>query len=125
MAAFVPQSAAAARAAVFDDAFDTNVEAPAKGKRPKKQEADAATRSSVRTEPKLTQQIISSWALTNGRMATLSKPVKAPRFVSKSLRASPTTVYSAGFSNEAVSADTARFSGTAVNFLEVKKFSTN
>ncbi len=125
MAAFVPQSGAAARAAVFDDAFDGNVEAPAKGKRPKKQEADAATRSSVRTEPKLTQQIISSWALTNGRMATLSKPVKAPRFVSKALRASPTTVYSAGFSNEAVAADTARFSGTAVNFLEVKKFSTN
>ncbi len=125
MAAFVSQSGAAARAAVFDDAFEGNVEAPAKGKRPKKQEADAATRSSVRTEPKLTQQIISSWALTNGRMATLSKPVKAPRFVSKALRASPTTVYSAGFSNEAVAADTARFSGTAVNFLEVKKFSTN
>jgi len=125
MAAFVPQSGAEARAAIFEDAFDANIEAPAKGKRPKKQEADAATRSSVRTEPKLTQQIISSWALTNGRMATLSKPVKAPRFVSKTLRASPTTVYSAGFSNEAVSIDTARFSGSAVNFLEVKKFSTN
>jgi len=125
MAAFVPQPTAAARGAVFDNAFDANIEAPAKGKRPKKQEADAATRSSVRTEPKLTQQIISSWALSNGRMATLSKPVKAPRFVSKSLRASPTTVYSAGFSNEAVTADTAKFSGTAVNFLEVKKFSTN
>lgn len=125
MAAFVPQSDAAARAAVFDDAFEANIEAPAKGKRPKKQEADAATRSSVRTEPKLTQQIISSWALTNGRMATLSKPVKAPRFVSKSLRASPTTVYSAGFTNDAVAVDTARFSGNAVNFLEVKKFSTN
>ncbi|WP_421873795.1 DUF882 domain-containing protein [Pararhizobium sp.] len=125
MAAFVPQPSAAARGAVFDNAFDPNAEAPAKGKRPKKQEADAATRSSVRTEPKLTQQIISSWALSNGRMATLSKPVKAPRFVSKSLRASPTTVYSAGFSNEAVTADTARFSGSAVNFLEVKKFSTN
>jgi uncharacterized protein YcbK (DUF882 family) len=125
MAAFVPQSGAAARAALFEDAFDNNAEAPAKGKRPKKLEADAATRSSVRTEPKLTRQIISSWALTNGRMATLSKPVKAPRFVSKSLRASPTTVYSAGFTNEAVAVDTARFSGNAVNFLEVKKFSTN
>lgn len=125
MAAFVPQSGAAARAALFEDAFDNNAEAPAKGKRPNKLEADAATRSSVRTEPKLTRQIISSWALTNGRMATLSKPVKAPRFVSKSLRASPTTVYSAGFTNEAVAVDTARFSGNAVNFLEVKKFSTN
>ncbi|OBZ95337.1 ATP/GTP-binding site motif A [Pararhizobium polonicum] len=125
MAAFVPQSGAQARAAIFDDAFETNAEAPTKGKRPKKQEADAATRSSVRTEPKLTQQIISSWALTNGRMATLSKPVKAPRFVSKQLRASPTTVYSAGFSNDTVAIDTARFSGNAVNFMEVKKFSSN
>lgn len=125
LAAYVPPSSAETRAAIFEDVFDATAEAPAKGKRPNKQEADAATRSSVRTEPKLTQQIISTWALSNGRMATLSKPVKAPRFVSKTLRASPTTVYSAGFSNEAGSVDTARFSGSAVNFLEVKKFSTN
>jgi uncharacterized protein YcbK (DUF882 family) len=125
LAAYVPQSGNEGQAAIFDDAFDANTEAPAKGKRPKKEEADAAAPSSVRTEPKLTQQIISTWALSNGRMATLSKPVKAPRFVSKTLRASPTTVYSAGFSSEAVSVDTARFSGSAVNFLEVKKFSTN
>ncbi len=127
MAAFAPATKPKTRGLVFDDAFnpDATAEAPAKGKRPNKQEADAATRSSVRTEPKLTQQIISEWALTNGRMATLSKPVKAPRFVSKTLRASPTTVYSAGFSNTAVAIDTARFSGNAVNFLEVKKFSTN
>lgn len=125
LAAYVPPSSGEARAAIFEDVFDANADAPAKGKRPNKQEADAATRSSVRTEPKLTQQIISNWALSNGRMATLSKPVKAPRFVSKTLRASPTTVYSAGFSNDAVSVDTARFSGSAVNFLEVKKFSTN
>jgi uncharacterized protein YcbK (DUF882 family) len=124
MAAFVPQSSDDARAAVFEDVFNTS-DIPAKGKRPKKEEADAAARSSVRTEPKLTRQIISEWALSNGRMATLSKPVKAPRFVSKTLRASPTTVYSAGFSNTAVSVDTARFTGNAVNFLEVKKFSTN
>jgi uncharacterized protein YcbK (DUF882 family) len=125
LAAYVPPSSAETRAAIFEDVFDATAEAPAKGKRPNKQEADAATRSSVRTEPKLTQQIISNWALSNARMATLSKPVKAPRFVSKTLRASPTTVYSAGFSNEAGSVDTARFSGSAVNFLEVKKFSTN
>ncbi len=125
MAAFVPQSGDQARADLFGTVFDAEKEeAPLKGKRPKKQEADAATNKSIRTEPKLTQQIISEWALTTGRMATLSKPVKAPRFVSKSLRAAPTTVYSAGFSSPA-SVDTARFSGTAVNFLEVKKFSTN
>ncbi len=127
LAAFAPQTSSQRRGIAIEDAFDAKAQAevPAKGKRPKKQEAEAATRSSVRTEPKLTQQIISNWALSNSRMATLSKPVKAPRFVSKTLRASPTTVYSAGFSNEAVSADNARFSGSAVNFLEVKKFTTN
>lgn len=123
LASFVPQSGAAARAAVFDNVFDgAAAEVPAKGKRPNKDEAQAAARTSVRTEPKLTQQIISEWALTTGRMATFSKPVKAPRFVSKSLRASPTTVYSAGFQPTSGAVDTARFSGTAVNFMEVKRF---
>ncbi len=125
MAAFVPQSGDQARADLFGTVFDGETEMPLKGKRPKKQEAEAATNKSIRTEPKLTKQIISEWALTNGRMATLSKPVKAPRFVSKSLRAAPTTVYSAGFSSPAGAVDTARFTGTAVNFLEVQKFSTN
>lgn len=124
LASFAPQSGAAARSAVFDNVFDgaAATDVPTKGKRPNKDEAQAAARSSVRTEPKLTQQIISEWALTTGRMATFSKPVKAPRFVSKSLRASPTTVYSAGFQPSAGSVDTARFSGTAVNFMEVKRF---
>ncbi|MEI2299574.1 DUF882 domain-containing protein [Ensifer sp. MJa1] len=126
MAAYAPQSSTNSRAAIFDNAFDTEAEAPAKGGRPKKNDADAQARASVRTEPKLTQKIISEWALTTGRVATLSKPVKAPRFVSKSLRAAPTTVYAAGFSSSAgPTVDTARFSGSAVNFMEVKKFSTN
>ncbi len=126
MAAYAPQSGTNARAAIFDSAFDTQAEAPAKGGRPKKNDAEAATRSSVRAEPKLTQKIISEWALSTGRVATLSKPVKAPRFVSKSLRTAPTTVYAAGFSSSAgPNVDTARFSGNAVNFMEVKKFSTN
>ncbi|MQW88067.1 DUF882 domain-containing protein [Sinorhizobium saheli] len=125
MAAYVPQTRTSSRQAIFDSAFDMRVDAPAKGSRPKKQDADAVARSSVRTEPKLTQKIISEWALTTGRVATLSKPVKAPRFVSKSLRVAPTTVYAAGFSSDAGAVDTARFSGSAVNFMEVKKFSTN
>lgn len=125
MAAYAPQTSTNGRADVFDSAFDTQAEAPAKGGRPKKHDADAATRSSVRTEPKLTQKIISEWALSAGRVATLSKPVKAPRFVSKTLRTAPTTVYAAGFSSGAGTVDTARFSGNAVNFMEVKKFSTN
>ncbi|WP_037420223.1 DUF882 domain-containing protein [Sinorhizobium sp. CCBAU 05631] len=126
MAAYAPQPDSSSRASIFDSAFDTEADLPSKGARPKRQDAEAASRSSVRTEPKLTKKIISEWALSTGRVATLSKPVKAPRFVSSSLRAAPTTVYAAGFnSNAGATVDTARFSGTAVNFMEVKKFSTN
>ncbi|WP_209791598.1 DUF882 domain-containing protein [Ensifer adhaerens] len=126
MAAYAPQASTNGRANAFDGAFDTQAEAPVKSGRPKKHDAEAATRSSVRTEPKLTKKIISEWALSAGRVATLSKPVKAPRFVSKTLRTAPTTVYAAGFNSTAgTTVDTARFSGNAVNFMEVKKFSTN
>ncbi|HXV29008.1 MAG TPA: ATP/GTP-binding protein, partial [Sinorhizobium sp.] len=125
LAAYAPQGETRTSASVFDSAFDTEADAPSKGARPKKQDADAASRSSVRTEPKLTRKIISEWALSTGRVATLSKPVKAPRFISSTLRAAPTTVYAAGFTSNAGTVDTARFSGNAVNFMEVKRFSTN
>ncbi|RVJ21001.1 DUF882 domain-containing protein [Sinorhizobium medicae] len=125
LAAYAPQPGSAAREAIFDSVFDPDADAPTKGARPKRQDAEAKSRSSVRTEPKLTQKIISEWALSAGRVATLSKPVKAPRFVSKSLRVAPTTVYAAGFTSNNGAVDTARFSGSAVNFMEVKKFDTN
>ncbi|WP_405030269.1 DUF882 domain-containing protein [Mycoplana sp. BE70] len=95
---------------------------PTKGGRPKKRDADAAARGAIRTEPKLNDKIISQWALTQGRVATLSKPVKAPRFVSQKLRTAPTTVYMAGFQQETAAVDPGRFSGSAVNFMEVRKF---
>lgn len=108
------------------NAFDAKPaeEASTKGGRPKKKDADAANRGAIRTEPKPSQKILSQWALTQGRVATLSKPVKAPRFVSRTLRAAPTAVYLAGFQPEGKSIDTGRFSGTAVNFMEVRKFET-
>lgn len=98
---------------------------PAKGGRPTKQEAEAAdeSRQTMRTEPKLTQKMISQWALTNARLEMVSKKVQAPRFVSQELRAQPTSVYAEGFQKTA-SVDPARFSGTAVNFMEVRKFNT-
>jgi hypothetical protein len=100
---------------------------PTKGGRPTKQEAEAADagRATVRTEPKLTQKMISQWALTNARLEMVTKPVKAPRFVSQTLRAQPTAVYAEGFSVKTASVDPARFSGSAVNFMEVRKFNTN
>ena len=124
MAALVSTQDSGSRSLAGLDAFDGRAaeETGSKGSRPKKKDADAASRGAIRTEPKLTQKIISQWALTQGRVATLSKPVKAPRFVSRTLRAAPTTVYLAGFQPEGKSVDAGRFSGTAVNFMEVRKF---
>jgi len=124
MAALMSTNGGATRSLSGADAFDakTAEEVPTKGDRPKKKDADAASRGAIRTEPKLSQKILSQWALTQGRVATLSKPVKAPRFVSRTLRAAPTTVYMAGFQPEGHSVDAGRFSGNAVNFMEVRKF---
>ncbi|QPB19070.1 DUF882 domain-containing protein [Rhizobium sp. 007] len=123
------------KSASFGDAFDlqqisedsTANGVATKGGRPTKEAAAAADagRATVRTEPKLTQKIISQWALTNSRMEMITKPVKAPRFVSQTLRAQPTAVYAEGFNVKTASIDPARFSGSAVNFMEVRKFNTN
>ncbi|KRB51744.1 ATP/GTP-binding protein [Rhizobium sp. Root708] len=128
LAALAPASSSSVG---FGDGFDApkasdNAVLPAKGGRPTKVEAAEAdaSRATVRTEPKLTEKIISKWALTNARMEMVTKPVKAPRFVSQTLRAQPTSVYAAGFTKTA-SIDPGRFSGTAVNFMEVRKFNTN
>lgn len=123
------------KSASFGDVFDTPKPAiepgatqglSTKGGRPtKNQAAEAdASRATVTTEPKLTQKIISQWALSNARMEMVTKPVKAPRFVSQTLRAQPKAVYAEGFTKTA-SIDTGRFSGTAVNFMEVRKFDAN
>lgn len=124
MAAVSPDATEPAATVLSEDTF-TKPETASKGARPKKQDAEASSRSSIRTEPKVNKKIISQWALTNGRVESLKKPVTAPQFVSKQLRTAPTTVYSAGFSAKTTTADAGRFTGTAVNFMEVKKFSTN
>lgn len=96
-----------------------------KGARPKAKQLqqDMAAQAATRTEPKLTKNLIAKWALTKGRAQIMAKPVKAPRFVSKTIRQQPTEVYTDGFQQTTVKIDPARFSGTAVNFMPVKKFS--
>ena len=93
-----------------------------KGARPHKGDADAASASSTRTQPKLTENVIAKWAMATGRSEILTKPVKAPRFVSRTMRKQPNEVYADGFSQTTAEIDPARFSGTAVNFLPTKKF---
>lgn len=84
--------------------------------------SDAAAKDSIRVEPKLTQNLIAQWALTNGRNRIIAKPVKAPRFVSRTMRKQPTEVYTDGFRLDTAQVDPGRFSGSAVTFMPVKKF---
>ncbi|MBY5362119.1 DUF882 domain-containing protein [Rhizobium leguminosarum] len=130
LAALAPMTKSASFGDSFDEPAAESAVAqglPAKGGRPTQKEAAAAdaSRTTVRTEPKLTEKMISQWALTNARLEMASKQVKAPRFVSQTMRAQPTAVYAEGFNVKTASVDPARFSGTAVNFMEVRKFNTN
>jgi uncharacterized protein YcbK (DUF882 family) len=106
----------------LDDAAAVEPTRVIKGGRPKRADDNAAADSSTRTEPKLTENLIAQWALSKGRAALIEKPIKAPRFVSRTMRKQPTEVYADGFQANAVQIDPARFSGTAVNFMPVKKF---
>lgn len=123
MAALMGETAGHQASGAF--AIRAGADASGKSGRPKKKDADAASRGAIRTEPKPTQKLVSRLALSQDRFATLSRPVEAPRFVSSSMRAAPTTVYLAGFRQERADVDPGRFSGTAVNFMEVRKFETN
>ncbi|MBN9984793.1 DUF882 domain-containing protein [Rhizobium laguerreae] len=130
LAALAPMTKSASFGDGFDEPAAESAVAqglPAKGGRPTHKEAAAAgaSRTTVRTEPKLTEKMISQWALTNARLEMASKQVKAPRFVSQTMRAQPIAVYAEGFNVKTASVDPARFSGTAVNFMEVRKFNTN
>jgi uncharacterized protein YcbK (DUF882 family) len=93
-----------------------------KSSRIKAGENETASKDSIRVEPKLTENLIAKWALTKGRSQIIVKPVKAPRFVSRTMRKQPTEVYTDGFTLEAARIDPARFSGSAVDFIPVKKF---
>ena len=118
----------------FYDAFDAPdgksaslaAGVPTKGGRPSKRDAVVATagRATTRTEPKLTEKMVEHWALSNARLETVGRPVKAPRFVSQQMRAQPTAVYTEGFKQQTAAIDPERFNGSAVNFLPVKKFDT-
>jgi hypothetical protein len=109
-------------ASLPEDEAAVTPKAATKGHRLTRAEANADANDSTRIEPKLTQNLIAQWALTKGRAEEIAKPVKAPRFVSRTMRKQPTAVYADGFSLSTAEVDPDRFSGTAVNFMPVKKF---
>lgn len=85
--------------------------------------AQQPQRTSIRTEPKLTDTIISKWALAQDRMQTMATPPgKARRFVVSQLRAAPKIVYANGFAPDGGDLPHNQFTGSAVNFINVARF---
>ena len=79
-------------------------------------------RGAIRTEPKLTDTMISTWALAQERVQTMTPPPgKGRHFVVTQLRAAPKVVYANAF---APGGDLPhnQFTGSAVNFIAVARF---
>ncbi|WP_290999464.1 DUF882 domain-containing protein [Hoeflea sp.] len=105
-------------------ASSMSVSAPRKGDRPTAAEvASQAPRAAVRTEPKLTDTMISKWALAQERVQTMSPPPgKAGQFVVTQLRAAPKVVYANAFAPGSGDLPHNQFTGSAVNFVTVARF---
>lgn len=95
-----------------------------KGNRPNAASAAGQPqRAATRTEPKLTETIISNWALTRERVTTMpTPPASVRRFVVSQLRAAPKVVYANGFAPNGGELPHNQFTGSAVNFISVARF---
>jgi uncharacterized protein YcbK (DUF882 family) len=104
--------------------LSASVAASRKGDRPTAvAAAEQPQRTSIRTEPKLTDTIISKWALAQDRVKKMATPPGIPRkFVGAQLRAAPTVVYANGFAPGGGDLPHNQFTGSAVNFITVARF---
>lgn len=104
--------------------LSASVAASRKGDRPTAvAAAGQPQRTSIRTEPKLTDTIISKWALAQDRVKKMATPPGKPRkFVGAQLRAAPTVVYANGFAPGGGDLPHNQFTGSAVNFITVARF---
>ena len=88
-----------------------------------------AVRKDVKPEAKpkviAAQPQAARWALDSSYIASKSATSEAPSFANNLVRAAPSEVYTAGFQQGTEVADADRFSGKAVTFMTVAKFSTN
>ncbi|MEM5495470.1 DUF882 domain-containing protein [Hoeflea sp. AS16] len=100
------------------------ISASRKGDRPNAvAAAEQPQRTSIRTEPKLTDTIISKWALAQDRVKKMATPPGKPRkFIGAQLRAAPTVVYANGFAPGGGELPHNQFTGSAVNFITVARF---
>lgn len=104
--------------------LSATISASRKGDRPTAiAAAEQPQRTSIRTEPKLTDTIISKWALAQDRVKKMATPPGIPRkFVGAQLRAAPTVVYANGFAPGGGELPHNQFTGSAVNFITVARF---
>lgn len=84
---------------------------------------DAEPKYVVNRSPVLTAGLASKRSITSERVETQGNAIVAPQLVSAHLREAPHTVHLTGFSTENTIASAESFSGSAVNFLTVARFS--
>ena len=104
--------------------LSSSISTPRKGDRPTAQiAASQPQRNAIRTEPKLTDTIISKWALAQDRVKTMATPPGERRkFVGSQLRAAPRAVYANGFARDGGELPHNQFTGSAVNFITMAHF---
>ena len=98
------------------------VKTTAKAARPTRK--DAVAKSAKQPRVVAAQPIDARWAFDVDAVAASTRTAKAPSFSPK-LGTSPKEVYTVGFQQGTQVADANRFTGKAVKFLTVAKFSTN
>nr|WP_199194804.1 DUF882 domain-containing protein [Phyllobacterium phragmitis] len=125
VASVSPASATSPRKALLDaaakgqpiNAIDTGVRTTAKGAKPHRGEAREPEAIVQPASAPMPQMAISSTSVSR------AVPVTSPILRSDALRSAPTTVYTAGFQRELPSDNANKFSGNAVTFLSIAKFS--
>lgn len=102
-------------------ALDSGVRTTGKSARPSLQDVRSRSR-----RPNLAPVEAESarWAFEAASISTVTNGTRAPSFAQGPLTSSPRAVYTAGFQQAAV-ADAHRFSGQAVQFMSVARFSAN
>lgn len=122
--ALAPASASSPRGnSIIESAFAPLVRHNrSKRSRPDAGDAAKSRPASIRTEPVVTQKLVTDRAFATSRIEAMQGPGIRPDFVSAYLRSAPDTVHLVGFSTDhgAIVAD--QFSGRAVNFLTVARF---
>ena len=96
---------------------------PRKGARPSAADAGKGQITTRLAAPKLTEKIIAGWALDREEAETAPvAKVRGERFVASQLQAAPEEVYAAGFIPNGTSQPHNRFTGSAVNFIQIARF---